>query len=289
MKHTSKLLSIIAIFIVSLAMVYAQDNPADVAITLERTPCFGACPVYKITIMTDGTIRYEGTDHVEVTGEQTYQIEPETVAQMVQAFEEAGYFDWDEAYDERTVSDLPTIITSVTNEDGTHEIVRYVGDSSAPIALPYLEYWVDTLANTAMWTGTQPNIANISHDMLSPSLTLQREPCFGMCPVYSIAVYPDGVGVYVGFANVENMGVHIFEVDPAMLENTIQIAQISGYFTWADEYTEQLMTDQAYYRTMINTEQFFKQIIRYAGDPNAPIGLKWVEDSIDRLIPEDME
>ncbi len=79
----------------------------DVAITLERGACFGACPVYTVNILEDGTVIYEGERFVAVTGQQISEIPVETVAAMVAAFKDAGYFDWNEAYETQTISDLP--------------------------------------------------------------------------------------------------------------------------------------------------------------------------------------
>ena len=138
------------VFALAITPVSAQYAPANVAITLERTPCFGACPVYTVTILDDGTVTYTGERFVDVTGTQTSQIDPEIVAQMVQAFEDAGYFDWNETYDTMTITDLPSVITSVTRDGETHRITRYAGDSSAPLALPFLEYWIDEMTNSRL-------------------------------------------------------------------------------------------------------------------------------------------
>lgn len=281
-----KILSLVAIIILSITSALAQESEAQVAITLERTPCFGACPVYTVTIFDDGTVIYNGENFVDVLGEQTGQIEPETVQLMLDAFESAGYFGWDEAYDAHTITDLPTITTSVTRDDQTHQIIRYAGDSSVPLALPYLEQWVDEMANTGLWTGVQSEIANTA-TMNSPVITLERGACFGFCPIYKVALFEDGTGVYMGIANVDHIGVHVLEIEPSSIMHIAQIAEISGYFDWQDNYDKQLMTDQSTVITTMQTEDHFKRIARYGGDPNAPIGLVWIEDSIDQLFPRD--
>ena len=40
---------------------------SPITITLERTICFGFCPAYKVTLREDGTVTYEGTQHVKVS------------------------------------------------------------------------------------------------------------------------------------------------------------------------------------------------------------------------------
>lgn len=275
--------ALLIVLTVGATSVSAQDA-ANVAITLERTACFGACPVYTVTILEDGTVIYNGENFVEVTGEQTSQIDPETVSMMVEAFENAGYFEWDEAYDTMTVSDLPTVITSVTRNGETHRITRYAGDSSAPLALPFLEQWIDIMARTQQWTGVQPDISMISNGMNAPVITLQREACFGFCPIYNVAAFEDGSVVYTGIANVETLGVRVFEVEPFQITTIADIAAATGYFDWQDSYMNQTVTDQATVITSIQTADQYKRIVRYLGDASAPVGLVWVEDSIEQLV-----
>src|ERR1041385_7939969 len=153
---------LLIVSMLSMAAVHAQDTKANVAITLERTACFGTCPVYTITIYDNGDVVYNGEKFTDVTGEQKSQIDPAIVAQMVKSFEEAGYFDWKEAYDKYTITDLPSVITSVTHDGKTHRIERYTGDDTIPLALPYLEQWIDTMTNSGIWTGKYQTISALS-------------------------------------------------------------------------------------------------------------------------------
>ena len=279
-----KYLGLLVVLIWSAIAIQAQDSSADVAITLERTACFGTCPVYTVTILEDGTVNYVGANFVEVMGEQTSQIEPEVVEQMVAEFEAVGYFDWDTAYNTQTVTDLPTIITSVTRDGETHQVTRYAGDSNAPIALPFLEQWIDIMVNTQLWTGVQPDVSAITHGGDTPLVTLQQEPCFGFCPVFNVALFEDGTIVFMGIANVEDMGVTVQETDALSVTSIAQLAQAFGYFNWDDAYQEQFMTDQITVITSVRWEDNYKRIIRYDGDMNAPVGLVRVENMIKELV-----
>lgn len=277
-------LGLLALLLLPFSAIGAQDTQADAVITLERTACFGACPIYTVSILADGTVLYNGERFVDVEGEQAGQIEPETVAEMVEAFEAAGYFEWDEEYTDMRVSDLPYITTSVTRDGETHTIRRYAGDDNAPLALPFLEIWIDLVANTAQWTGVTPDISSALYSMNQPVITLQRDPCFGFCPVYTVAVFEDGTIVYTGIANVDNPGVHIYQADPSAVDSVTHRAELSGYFDWEDSYETMMVTDQSTVITSIQREDQYKRIVRYSGDPNAPVGLTWVEDSIDVLV-----
>jgi hypothetical protein len=278
-----KLTILVLISILGVASVNAQDK-SSVAITLERTACFGTCPIYTISIFDNGDVIYKGDKFVDVVGEQTSQIDPETVKAMVAAFEKPGYFDWKEAYDTQTVTDLPTIITSVTRNGQTHKITRYAGDSSAPLALPFLEQWIDTMTNSSLWTGKASDLTNVSNGTDTPLITLERGACFGFCPIYTVALFADGTIVKTGIANVKDLGVQILKVDATEINSVIQRAQALGYFDWQDSYDKQVMTDQVTVISSIRLDDQFKRVVRYNGDPNAPVGLTWIEDSIDQVV-----
>ncbi|MFN8560149.1 MAG: DUF6438 domain-containing protein [Anaerolineae bacterium] len=97
-------------------------------------PALGRARSTTVTIYTDGTVVYNGERFVDVEGEQTATIDPETVQQLVAGFEAAGYFGWDDEYTDMHITDLPTIITSVARDGETKQITRYAGDDSAPAA-----------------------------------------------------------------------------------------------------------------------------------------------------------
>ncbi|MCA0455106.1 MAG: DUF6438 domain-containing protein [Chloroflexi bacterium] len=276
------------LMLISLSMfsAQAQEAAAQPVITLERTACFGTCPIYTLSIFEDGKVVYNGDQFVTVEGEQTSEIAPETVEAMVNAFEEAGYFDWNEAYDAMTVTDMPSAITSVTRDGETHTINHYMGDSSAPLALTFLEHWIDQMTTSSLWTGSENTGVAVWNGSESPVVTLQHGPNFGFGPVYNIVGYADGTVVFVGLANVDKLGVHVMQTDAASIEVIAMQANAFGYFGWQDRYDTMVMTDQAYITSSVQWEDQYKSILRYDGDPNAPIGVLRIEESIERLAAD---
>lgn len=280
-----RIVSLIMILSWCIVFSVAQEASSEVVVTLERAACRGTCPVYSVNILDDGTINYEGENFVEISGTQNSQIDPETVQLMIEAFEDAGYFDWNDEYTTQNVTDLPTVTTSVTQDGTIHQIVRYAGDFSAPFMLPYLEQWIDEMANTQQWTGIPSAIANIP-TMELPALIIEHGECYGTCPVYKLAIYGDGTAVYMGIANVEDIGVYLLEVEPTAVIQIAEIAEIIGFSEWSDRYDSVFKTDQSTTITTIQTPDWTKSISRYGGDPNAPVGLIWIEDSIDQLLSQ---
>lgn len=132
---------------------------ARLVITLERTACFGACPIYKLTIYGDGRVEYEGERFVDVTGKQSSTISADQVRELVDALEQADYFNLKDDYTV-PVSDLPTTRTSVTLDGKTKSISNYgscffdmEGVEKAPQALCDFETKIDAVTNSAQWVG----------------------------------------------------------------------------------------------------------------------------------------
>jgi hypothetical protein len=46
------------------------------SISYETGRCFGACPVFKVSVASDGTGTFEGRQHTAVTGERSFRITP---------------------------------------------------------------------------------------------------------------------------------------------------------------------------------------------------------------------
>lgn len=134
------------------------DEPDEVVITLERTPCFGNCPVYKLTIQGDGTLNYEDRtymyeekDPVEAVFGVETTISRDKVKEIISEFEKAKYFSLNDRYMERTITDAETVITSITINGNTKTIEHYRGDFSAPKKLTKLEDRIDEIVNTSQW------------------------------------------------------------------------------------------------------------------------------------------
>ncbi len=153
---------IIILLLISLIYFYPQltqppkpTNFENLVITLERTPCYGMCPVYKLKVFGDGTVVYEGERFVNVTGRQTSKISQDKIKELIDEFYRIGYFSLKESYTEKCdirgcmqVTDLPTTITSITIDGKTKRVKNYFG---APEKLDELENKIDDMAHSKMW------------------------------------------------------------------------------------------------------------------------------------------
>ncbi|HVV31661.1 MAG TPA: DUF6438 domain-containing protein [Vitreimonas sp.] len=126
-------------------------DPSPVSITLERTACFGACPVYTVSIDGDGAVSYTGRRFVGVTGEQHGQVSRADVQTLLQAFDAAQFETLQDEY-RAHITDQPSRIITLTRNGHTKRVVDYAGTRAGmPEAVRALEDEIDRVANTAQW------------------------------------------------------------------------------------------------------------------------------------------
>jgi hypothetical protein len=148
------LLIVVAFF---SATVMLRAEPPISTIVLERTPCFGTCPVYKLTVHRSGKVEFEGKDHVREKGTRAGRISAEDFVRLVMKIEEIDFFSLQDRYDGKnqdgsgvTVTDLPTRKITVTKGDRTKSVENYF---RGPPALKELEDLIDELAKSQAWVG----------------------------------------------------------------------------------------------------------------------------------------
>ena len=124
-----------------------QAIPEDFVIKLERTACYGRCPVYVVSIDARGNVTYDGTRFVNVPGRQTDRVPASRVAALVETVDRIRFFDLDDKY-RQLITDLPTTFVTVTRDGRTKRIEDYFG---APKSLNDLERQIDDAAQTARW------------------------------------------------------------------------------------------------------------------------------------------
>jgi hypothetical protein len=133
-------------------------------ITLERTPCYGPCPVYKVTILGTGEVVYFGEAHIDKAGTHKWRISRRRLQRLAEAFERANYLHLEDDYTRYGVTDAPGCLTSIEYEDGSSKSINhYHGDPSAPDVLTELEDEIDRIVGVERYTEPdvpyQPNRA----------------------------------------------------------------------------------------------------------------------------------
>jgi len=119
---------------------------------MERTPCYGRCPIYKMWIYKSGYTLYEGINFVEREGVWTTQLSKEDLEQIANKGKEIGYFNLDDEYDS-PITDIPATITTL-NIDGRKKTVR--DRHNAPASLRDFEKLIDAVVEKKQWKMLRP-------------------------------------------------------------------------------------------------------------------------------------
>ncbi|MBD2439547.1 DUF6174 domain-containing protein [Nostoc sp. FACHB-110] len=143
-------------------------------ITLQRTACFGTCPIYKITIFPDGRVVYEGERFVKVVGKRTARISPQAVRKLVAEFDKLNYFSLSDNY-QGGPTDQPSAITSLTIGKQQKTVNHYLGSPNASQALTALENKIDAVVNSQRWIGSKNDPAPNPLDANSTQLKVNRQ------------------------------------------------------------------------------------------------------------------
>jgi len=129
---------------------------------MERTACFGSCPVYRVEIHADGTVLYHGQAYVGAQGDRESSVDPKRVTELFDRFRRDGFWDWESEYSV-LVTDMPSTILTLTGGGRTKRVRDHpschgddprftsANDIHPPKELCELEKAVDDLAGTARW------------------------------------------------------------------------------------------------------------------------------------------
>lgn len=119
-------------------------------------------------------------------------------------------------------------------------------------------------------------------------ITLERERCYGGCPVYKVILRRDGSATYIGKENVSLIGQYksqVFPYQPLGAE-FIRLAKLiasQGFLKMNDQYAV-LITDSDTVITSVVHNGKRKTIVNYASQ--APIELYGIERAIDGVAAQ---
>jgi hypothetical protein len=134
MKKTSLLLTVLSLMFITDNSVFGQNEhrvnetaPSEITISMKRDgfPCgylpakkeLSNCPAYSIVIANDGMVIYEGIMGVKARGKRTFVIPTEQVKELVADFERIKFFDLQDKYTEKRLSDGS--VRTIDHSNGT--------------------------------------------------------------------------------------------------------------------------------------------------------------------------
>src|SRR5215510_2865259 len=83
---------VLVVVVPHLRIAASEKCDGKVVITIERTSCFGSCPVYSAQIHADGSVVYLGKRDVKEIGERRFKISQENLQELIKEFQRIDYF-----------------------------------------------------------------------------------------------------------------------------------------------------------------------------------------------------
>ena len=120
-------------------------------------------------------------------------------------------------------------------------------------------------------------------------ITLERGPCFGTCPVYSVTLEGSGAVLFEGRRFVPDTGISTGRVPPARIDSLVAELTGGGYFDFGDRYAagepgcERYATDLPTVITEVHAGGRSKRIEHDHGCMEAPRALTALESRIDSV------
>lgn len=120
-----------------------------IEISMERTMCYGPCPVYKVTFCSDGTAYYEGEAHVEKLGIYKGIIDDNDFESLLTLMEKLSFKGLSDEYSTPVTDCANTITTMLVNGDEVKKVNNYA--EAGPVEIWAIEKVIDGIINDIYW------------------------------------------------------------------------------------------------------------------------------------------
>jgi hypothetical protein len=110
--------------------------------------------------------------------------------------------------------------------------------------------------------------------------SIERGPCYGRCPVYTVRVFADGAVEFEGRQHVGTVGVATGKLSAAELVQLAAAFESRRFESLKAEYADPRTTDLPW----VTVSNGRKTVRHYTGDESAPKALTELEAAIDRLV-----
>lgn len=128
-------------------------------IELSRTGCYGTCPVYSVTVKSDGKLTFVGKHHVARQGTVNDMISKSDVQLLVVALNRSGFFDMKDRYETKADgcrevwTDNASVQISAKRGSAQKQVMYYYGcrGFGEQAAIKWLAQTIDFVAGTARW------------------------------------------------------------------------------------------------------------------------------------------
>lgn len=144
-------------------------NKLSRVIEMSKSPCYGRCPVFTLSIYEGGIASFKGDRYTVRTGLWVKQLDKETYEDLLRAFRGANLWQFDNVY-RGEYYDAPTV--SITYyEEG--DVKTILGKDGRPYQVLQLEAILDDLARSEGWEQLGSNNFGLPENVIPNELIVQ--------------------------------------------------------------------------------------------------------------------
>lgn len=136
---------------------------------MQRTACYGRCPVYAVEIHENGQVKYTGKEFVKIKGVRQSNVPPANVELLAAALRHVKFEQMQEKYQFETdgcinmPTDFPSFSISVTKAGRTKTVAFYTGCRGPAVPaedLEWIAYTIDVMARTGPLVANDPMLSS---------------------------------------------------------------------------------------------------------------------------------
>ena len=137
------------------ALNIPEGVDSNLVISLQRTACFGQCPVYKVEIFKDGTVKYKGTAYIKKRGQHEAIASMAFIKSIQQKAVVINFMSLSDKYPkgDNMISDIPSTISYIRIEN---EGKLVINNYDAPKELIAFEQWLEKEIDGLEWKEVKP-------------------------------------------------------------------------------------------------------------------------------------
>ena len=140
-------------------------------IKLQRTMCFGTCPVYSVTVDKEGNVNYYGEAFVYKAGEHQWRISKKKLEQLNNLIVDFEFKSFEYEPGKEVITDQPSCITTVKYPDGEiKEIDHYYGHIMIDDSLTAFEKKTERKIGTKKYVNPKLYIYQVEEKIEEPSI-----------------------------------------------------------------------------------------------------------------------
>lgn len=146
-------------------------NSLTQEIVMSKSPCYGRCPVFRLTIYDGGIASFDGERYTERIGQWVKKLDKEQYEDILSDFRKANLWQFNNVY-RGEYYDAPTV--SITyHEEG--DVKTILGKDGRPYQVLELEAMLDDLARSSGWeqVGGNNNNYGLPENIIANELIVQ--------------------------------------------------------------------------------------------------------------------